>query len=123
MGCWFRLGQREVAVTGMGDTAEADVADIGNEKTLRRAGHQMRELGVVALAVCGEDGQFLGIITRDMVVHSIAAGSDPKTVTVGEVAFYAPALSQIRGGRAGNRRPAGAVDAPRRPGPWPGGAT
>jgi CBS domain-containing protein len=91
------LDQREVAVTGMGDTAQADVADIGNEKTLRRAGHQMRELGVAALAVCGEDGQFLGIITRDMVVDSIAAGSDPKTVTVGEVAFMRPSsLAHIR---------------------------
>jgi CBS domain-containing protein len=84
-------------MTRMGDTSDADVADIGNEKTLRRAGHQMRELGVAALAVCGEDGRFLGIITRDMVVDSIAAGSDPKTVTVGEVAFMRPySLTQIR---------------------------
>jgi CBS domain-containing protein len=109
VGCRFRLDQREVAMTSMGDTAEADVVRIGTGKTLRRAGHRMRELGVAALAVCGEDGQFLGIITRGMVVDSIAAGSDPKTVTVGEVAFMRrPSLTHIRGGRAGNRRPAGA---------------
>jgi CBS domain-containing protein len=96
-------------VTSAVDTAQADVAGIGNGKTLRWAGHRMRELGVAALAVCGEDGQFLGIITEGMVVDSIAAGSDPKTVTVGEVAFIRRApLTHIRPGQGDNRSPAGA---------------
>jgi len=45
----------------------------------------MRELGVAALDVRWEDGELHGVISRDMVVERIAAGADPKTVTVGEV--------------------------------------
>jgi CBS domain-containing protein len=72
-------------VTGRGETAEADVVCIGAGKTLREAGHAMRALGVDALGVHGENGEFHGIISRDMVVETIAAGGDPKTLTVGEV--------------------------------------
>jgi hypothetical protein len=69
------------------------VAYLGSGETLRQAGHRMRELGVAVLPVCGEDGRLQGIITRDMVVKSIAAGGDPKTVTVGEISGHAPVLS------------------------------
>ena len=55
-------------------------------ETLRQAGHRMRQLGVAALPMCGEDGKFQGILTPNMVAESIAAGGDPQTVTVGEVA-------------------------------------
>ncbi len=49
----------------------------------------MRELGVAALRVRGENGKIQGTISRDMMVQRIAAGGDPKTVTVGEVASTA----------------------------------
>lgn len=75
---------------------EAGLACIGEEETLRQAGHRMRDLGVAALIVCGSDGQLRGILTRDMVVGSIAAGGDPKTVTVSETASYAPAAGPDR---------------------------
>ena len=75
-----------VAVIGTGKAAKADTAYIDPGKTLRQAGHMMRELGVAALVVRAEDGEVRGTISRDMVVRSIAAGGDPKTVTVGEVA-------------------------------------
>ena len=75
-----------VAVIGTGKAAKADAAYIDPGKTLRQAGHMMRELGVAALVVRAEDGEVRGTISRDMVVRSIAAGGDPKTVTVGEVA-------------------------------------
>jgi hypothetical protein len=45
----------------------------------------MRALGVGMLGVRGENGEFHGLISRDMVVEIIAAGGDPKTLTVGEV--------------------------------------
>jgi CBS domain-containing protein len=64
----------------------ADVAYIDAGETLRRAGHLMRELGVGVLVVRGENGQIQGTISRDMVVRRIAAGDDPRTVAVGEVA-------------------------------------
>jgi len=75
-----------VAVIGTGKTAKADAAYIDPGKTLRQAGHLMRELGVAALVVRAENGEVRGTISHDMVVRSIAAGGDPKTVTVGEVA-------------------------------------
>jgi CBS domain-containing protein len=75
-----------VAVIGTGKAANADAAYIEPGKTLRQAGHLMRELGVAALVVRAESGEVRGSISRDMVVRSIAAGGDPKTVTVGEVA-------------------------------------
>ena len=73
-------------MTSTGKTAEADTAYIDAGQTLRKAGHLMRELGVAALVVRAENGEVRGTISRDMVVRSIAAGGDPKTVTVGEVA-------------------------------------
>jgi len=76
-------------VTSTGKTAEADTAYIDAGETLRQAGHLMRELGVAALRVRGENGKIQGTISRDMMVQRIAAGGDPKTVTVGEVASTA----------------------------------
>jgi CBS domain-containing protein len=72
-------------VTSTGETAAANVACVGEGETLRHAGHRMRDLGVVALGVRGTDGELLGVISSDMVIETIAAGGDPKTVTVGEV--------------------------------------
>jgi CBS domain-containing protein len=95
-----------VAVIGTGRAANADAAYIDPGKTLRQAGHLMRELGVAALVVRAENGEVRGTINRDMVVRSIAAGGDPKTVTVGEVASAgvahrsAPARKMIRYGGA-----------------------
>ena len=73
-------------MTSTGKTAEADTAYIDAGQTLRQAGHLMRRLGVGALEVRGDNGEVRGTITSDMVVRRIAAGGDPKTVTVGEVA-------------------------------------
>ncbi len=74
-----------VTVTGKEEAAAADVACVGEGETLREAGHRMRELGVTALSVRCENGEDQGTITQDMVLRSIAAGRDPKTVTVGQV--------------------------------------
>jgi CBS domain-containing protein len=73
-------------VTSTGKTAEADTAYIDAGQTLRQAGHLMRELGVGTLKVRGDNGDVQGTISSDMVVRRIAAGGDPRTVTVGEVA-------------------------------------
>ena len=72
-------------MTSKGKTAEAGVACIGEGETLREAGHLMRALGVGSLEVLRQNGEFQGCISRDMVVETIAAGGDPKTLTVGEV--------------------------------------
>lgn len=84
-------------MTSTRKTTQADVAYIGEGETLQQAGHRMRELGMAVLPVCGEDGRPQGIITQDMVVGSIAAGGDPKTVTVGEVTCQAPVFPGAAG--------------------------
>ena len=84
-----------------GKTAKADVAYIDAGKTLRQAGHLMRELGIGTLVVRAENGEVRGTISRDMVVRSIAAGGDPKTVTVGEVASAGVAHRRAPAGSAG----------------------
>ena len=95
-------------MTSTGKTAEADTAYIDAGQTLRQAGHLMRKLGVGALEVRGDNGEVKGTISSDMVVRRIAAGGDPKTVTVGEVATAvsvmrrAPARSPGSAGRRGN---------------------
>jgi CBS domain-containing protein len=81
-----------------GDVAEAVVAYIAEGATLRQAGHRMRELGVGTLQVRGDDGELYGTISRDMVVESIAAGGDPKTVTVGEVVPFVLTPGRTRSG-------------------------
>ena len=73
-------------MTSTGKTAEADTAYIDAGQTLRQAGHLMRKLGVGLLKVRGDNGDVQGTISSDMLVRRIAAGGDPKTVTVGEVA-------------------------------------
>lgn len=76
-------------MTSTDEAVEADVAYVDAGETLRQAGHLMRDLGVGALEVRGEDGEVQGTISREMVVRRIAAGGDPKSVTVGEVAGVA----------------------------------
>jgi CBS domain-containing protein len=83
-------------VTRSDQAAHADAASIGEEQTLRQAGHLMRELGVGALGVRGENGELQGVISRDLMIESIAAGVDPKTVTVGEVVAFPPSRARTR---------------------------
>jgi hypothetical protein len=99
----------------MGEAAKADAAYIDAGKTLRQAGHLMRELGVAVLRVRGDNGEVQGTISQDMVVRRIAAGGDPKTITVGEIA---PAVPARRRGPA--RSPGGGARRGHH-GPDPGG--
>ena len=89
-------------MTSTGKAAEADVAYIDAGKTLRQAGHLMRELGVGALGVRGENGKIQGTISSEMLIRRIAAGGDPKTVTVWEVAAVPPYIP-ARPGNSGAR--------------------
>ena len=90
------------------ETAIAVGACVGEEQTLRQAGHLMRELGVEELGVRGEDGEFCGVISEDMVVRRIAAGGDPKTVTVGETLRRSPRGRPQASRHGGQRRSASA---------------
>ena len=60
---------------------------VGERETLTQAAQQMRDLGVGALPICGDDDRLHGMITdRDIVIKCLAAGSDPSTTTAGELA-------------------------------------
>ena len=69
------------------DIMHAGAQCIGESQTLQQAASQMRDLGVGALPICGEDGRLVGIVTdRDIVVKCVARGVDPATVTAGQLA-------------------------------------
>ncbi|KZS56660.1 CBS domain-containing protein [Mycobacterium kansasii] len=60
---------------------------VGEHETLAAAARHMRDLGVGALPICGDDDRLHGMITdRDIVIKCIAAGHDPNTMTAGELA-------------------------------------
>jgi CBS domain-containing protein len=68
-----------------------DATCIGSGQTLLDAARTMRDLGVGALPICGEDDRLQGIVTdRDIVVRCVAAGWDPATTPVSQLAQGTP---------------------------------
>lgn len=75
------------AMTTAGDIMHPGAICVGEHQTLSAAASRMRELGVGALPICGDDDRLRGMLTdRDIVVKCVAAGLDPKIVTVGTLA-------------------------------------
>ena len=69
------------------DIMHAGATCVGEHETLTAAAQHMRDLGVGALPICGDDDRLHGMITdRDIVIKAIAAGHDPNTSTAGELA-------------------------------------
>ncbi len=64
---------------------------VGEHQNLQHAAQRMRDLGVGALPICGDDDRLHGIITdRDIVTKVIALGVDPAHTTAGELAQGTP---------------------------------
>ncbi len=62
-------------------TSDTECAQISD--TLVDAAKKMRDLGVGALPVCGDDNRLQGMVTdRDIVVNCVAEGADPGSTTV-----------------------------------------
>jgi CBS domain-containing protein len=60
---------------------------VGEHETLIAAAQHMRDLGVGALPICGDDDRLHGMITdRDIVMKCLAPGKDPAATTAGELA-------------------------------------
>jgi CBS domain-containing protein len=73
------------------DIMHAGVTCVGENETLQHAAQQMRDLDVGSLPVCGDDDRLIGIITdRDIVTKCIARGTDPASITAGELAHGMP---------------------------------
>ncbi|MGV0871226.1 CBS domain-containing protein [Mycolicibacterium sp. XJ879] len=69
------------------DVMHAGATCIGEHETLAAAAQHMRDLGVGALPICGDDDRLHGMITdRDIVIKCVAAGHDPNIMTAGELA-------------------------------------
>ena len=65
-------------------TSGAECAQIHD--TVQEAARKMRDLGVGALPICGDDNRLKGMITdRDIVVKGLAQGLDPATTEVGQL--------------------------------------
>lgn len=83
------------------DIMHAGATCIGERETLDAAAQHMRDLGVGALPICGDDDRLHGMLTdRDIVVNGLAAGLDPATTTVGQLAqgntYYVDADADIQ---------------------------
>jgi CBS domain-containing protein len=63
-----------------------------SDETLADAARKMRDLGVGALPICGEDDRLTGVVTdRDIVVRCVAEGGDPSSTAVSDLAEGKPA--------------------------------
>lgn len=64
---------------------------VGENQTLQEAARKMKDLGVGALPICGEDNRLKGVLTdRDIVVRALAEGSDPAQTTAADLAQGKP---------------------------------
>jgi len=69
------------------DIMDAGATCVGEHETLTAAAQHMRDLGVGALPICGDDDHLHGMITdRDIVIKCLAAGLDPNTTAAGQLA-------------------------------------
>jgi len=68
-----------------------DVRCVQENQSLQEAAQMMKEMGVGALPVCGEDDRLKGMVTdRDIVVECVASGGDPASTTAGQLADGKP---------------------------------
>lgn len=68
------------------DIMTENVEVLREDDSLQTAAERLAQHDVGALPVCDDQQQVRGIVTdRDIVVHGIAQGKDPRKTTVGEI--------------------------------------
>lgn len=68
-----------------------NVEALREDDTLQTAAERLAQHDVGALPVCDEQQQVRGVVTdRDIVVHGLAQGKDPRKTTVGEIVTHNP---------------------------------
>ncbi len=73
------------------DIMTRDATCVAATDTLEEAARRLRDAGVGAMPICGEDDRLAGMLTdRDIVVRAIARGKDVARTVVGELAQGAP---------------------------------
>jgi CBS domain-containing protein len=79
--------ERTQAVRRARDVMHPGAECVAETDSLVTAALKMRDLGVGALPICGDDDRLNGILTdRDIVVRCIAEGGDPAEVLAGDLA-------------------------------------
>lgn len=69
------------------DIMHAGVTCVREQETVAAAAQHMSEHSVGALPICGDDDRLHGMLTdRDIVVKCVAAGHDPTSINVGDLA-------------------------------------
>ncbi|MCV7204291.1 CBS domain-containing protein [Mycolicibacterium peregrinum] len=73
---------------------------VGIHETISTAAQYMRDMGVGALPICGDDDRLHGMLTdRDIVIKCLADGLDPAVTTVDRFAqgdtYYAEADADL----------------------------
>lgn len=70
-------------MTSARDIMHTGATCVSMHETISAAAQHMRDLGVGALPICGDDDRLRGMLTdRDIVVKCLADGLDPAVVTV-----------------------------------------
>ena len=73
------------------DIMTSDCECVGENESAADAAKKLKELGVGAMPICGEDDRLKGVVSdRDIVVNVIAEGRDPSEVKVGELSDGEP---------------------------------
>ena len=68
------------------DVMTPDAKCVGENETITDAAKQLKDLGVGAMPICGEDDRLKGMLTdRDIVMEVLAEGKDPDEVKAGEL--------------------------------------
>jgi CBS domain-containing protein len=66
---------------------------VGEDDSIHKAASRMRQLGIGALPIRGNDDTLIGIITdRDIVLEVVALGKDASSVRAGQLADGAPVI-------------------------------
>ena len=75
------------AMTTAREIMNPEATCVSDHATLVEAAQRMRDIGVGALPICGDDDRLHGMITdRDIVVKAVAAERDLATTEVGDLA-------------------------------------
>ncbi|WP_037599892.1 CBS domain-containing protein [Streptacidiphilus rugosus] len=76
-------------MTSARDVMHAGAFCVGEDESLLDAARMMRDQGVGALPICGQDQKLKGIITdRDIVIRCLAEGKNPTSMKARELAGH-----------------------------------
>ena len=77
--------------TSARDVMTGDAKCVQADDTIRAAAEALAQSGVGAMPICGDDNRLKGMLTdRDIAIDVVAAGKDPESTKVSELADGKP---------------------------------